>query len=216
MAPIAHLHQETGILPLSAHLGLACDQFLASALQPSHASFHMVSAPLGDRSMKASIRSKLGQLVTPLFANGILLAGAYGEAKRSLCREIASLVAATEATNAVLAAPPPPIASVETSLPRSYRSALTKLRSGYCSSLAFYSARIGRSLSSACSECGDPLQSVQHLFACSAYPRSSASPYCGTAPWRQRYFWQPSLLSPISHFFRCLPPPTTRASSRRA
>ena len=32
MAPIAHLHQETGVLPLSAHLDLACAQFLTSAL----------------------------------------------------------------------------------------------------------------------------------------------------------------------------------------
>ncbi|XP_018026932.2 uncharacterized protein LOC108682305 [Hyalella azteca] len=49
MAPISHLHQETGVLPLSAHLDPACAQFLASALQPSHASFRMASAPLGDR-----------------------------------------------------------------------------------------------------------------------------------------------------------------------
>jgi hypothetical protein len=75
MAPIAHLHQETGVLPLSAHLDLACAQFLASALQPSHTSFRIVSAPLGDRPMKASIQSRFGHLVTPLLANGILPAG---------------------------------------------------------------------------------------------------------------------------------------------
>jgi hypothetical protein len=47
MAPISHLHQETGVLPLAAHLDLACAQFLASALQPSHTSFRIVSAPPG-------------------------------------------------------------------------------------------------------------------------------------------------------------------------
>jgi hypothetical protein len=64
-APIAHLHQETGILPLSAHLNLACAQFLASAIQPSHTSFRIVPAPPGDRPMKASIQSRFGHLVTP-------------------------------------------------------------------------------------------------------------------------------------------------------
>jgi hypothetical protein len=81
--------------------------------------------------MKASIQSMFGHLVTPFLTNGIMPAGAYGEAKRSLRREIASRVAATDAINAVLAVPPPPIASVEASLPRPYRSALSLLCSGY-------------------------------------------------------------------------------------
>jgi hypothetical protein len=46
---------------LSAHLVLACAQFFASALQPSHTSFHTASAPLGDRPIKASIQSRFGK-----------------------------------------------------------------------------------------------------------------------------------------------------------
>jgi hypothetical protein len=68
--------------------------------------------------MKASIQSRFDHLVTPFLANGIMPAGTYGEAKRSLRREINSRVAATDAINAVLAAPPPPIAPMEASLPR--------------------------------------------------------------------------------------------------
>jgi hypothetical protein len=54
--------------------------------------------------MEASIQSRFGHLVTPFLANGIMPTGAYGEAKRSLCGEIALRVAVTEAINAVLAA----------------------------------------------------------------------------------------------------------------
>jgi hypothetical protein len=39
---------------LSAHLYLAFAHFLASALQLSHTTFRIVSAPLGDCPMKAS------------------------------------------------------------------------------------------------------------------------------------------------------------------
>jgi hypothetical protein len=42
-------------------------------------------------------------------------AGAYGETKWSLRREMASHVVVTDAINTILAAPPPPIASVQAS-----------------------------------------------------------------------------------------------------
>jgi hypothetical protein len=105
---------------------MACAQFLASIFQPSQTSFHTVSASL-DRPMKAPIQLMFGHLVTPFLANGIMPAGAYGKAKRSLHREIASYIAATDAMNAILAVPPPPIASVEASLPCPYRTALSQL-----------------------------------------------------------------------------------------
>ncbi|XP_018013347.1 uncharacterized protein LOC108670388 [Hyalella azteca] len=143
MAPIAHLHHETGVLPLSAHLDLACAQFLGSALQPTHASFTFVSAPPGDRPIKASIKTRFGHLVAPFLVDGMMPDGANGEAKCSLRREIATRVAATAVINAVLTAPPPPIAAEEASLPRPYRSALSQLRSGYCSSLASHTHRAG-------------------------------------------------------------------------
>lgn len=170
MASIDHLHIETGVLPLSAHLDLACSQFLVSALQPNHPSFQYVAAAPGERPMKPTLQSRFGYLVAPLLVDGRLPAGSYGDAKRTLRREIASRTAELAENNRVLAAPPPSIAPEEATLPRPFRATLAQLRSGFCNHLASYSFRVGRSPSAACPECGDPLHSTQHLFSCPSFP----------------------------------------------
>jgi hypothetical protein len=120
MALIANFHQETGALPLAAHLNLACAQFFATGDAPGITSHSALLLLVLGTAMKAFIQSRIGHLVTPFLADGIMSAGAYGEAKRPLHREIATRVAVTGTINNILAAPPPPIASVEALLPCPY------------------------------------------------------------------------------------------------
>ncbi|XP_047740696.1 uncharacterized protein LOC125179243, partial [Hyalella azteca] len=132
--------------------------------------------PPGDRPMKASIKTRFSHLVAPFLADGIMPDGAYGEAKRSLRREIATRVAATAVNNAVRTTPPPPIAAEEASLPRPYRSALSQLRSGYCSSLASYTHRIDDTTYNALTQDGGKANALLHYF-CSKQCNKPASKF---------------------------------------
>jgi hypothetical protein len=92
--------------------------------------------------MKASLPSRFSHFIAPFLAKGSIPASAYEEVKRSLHREIASRVAAVAKNNAVLATPPPTVALEKDSLPCPYRSVLSQLCLGYCSSLTPYTFRV--------------------------------------------------------------------------
>ena len=74
-------------------------------------------------------------------------------------------------TNKVLNARPPEINRTELSLPRTTRSTLAQLRSGYSTYLNSYKARIDKtgSLVDKCPNC-DSSHTTQHLFNCRQKP----------------------------------------------
>ena len=73
-------------------------------------------------------------------------------------------------SNVVLGELAPPVAVEDTSLPRPHRSALSQLRSGFCSSLNSYLERVGRAQSNLCPSCGTAPHTTNHLFSCPDHP----------------------------------------------
>ncbi|KAF2350571.1 Reverse transcriptase domain [Trinorchestia longiramus] len=72
--------------------------------------------------------------------------------------------------NRVLQLSPPPISEEERSLPRSTRTLLSQLRSGYSRALNSYQARIGAVQDPTCPACGAADQTTSHLFRCPNTP----------------------------------------------
>ncbi|XP_018007511.1 classical arabinogalactan protein 9-like [Hyalella azteca] len=120
-------------------------------------------------------------------------AGVYGEVKCSLRKEIASRDPATY-NSAVLAAPPPQIASEEASLPRPYRLALSQIAQDTVA--PWRPTPLGSYAPSA-----PPARSAGILSSPSSIflpAPPSSSPPCGTDMCRRRHSWPPSLPFPIS------------------
>ena len=172
MSSPSHLHAETKVLPVHNHLSLLCSQFLAQAMQPSHPSHSIVTSPSGTRDKKHTLQSKFLPVVTPYLVDGILPPQNYTATIKSLHTEATATAIASSDPNDILQSLPPPVAEEETFLPRPYRTTLSQLRSGFCSSLAPYRARIGRTPDPLCPSCGVEPQTVPHLFSCSSHPTS--------------------------------------------
>ena len=58
MASVDHLHMEAEIMKVEEHLNMLCAQFLATCLQPDHASFPIVTADSGPRPIKQTLQSR--------------------------------------------------------------------------------------------------------------------------------------------------------------
>ena len=72
--------------------------------------------------------------------------------------------------NKVLNRTPPEISKEETKLSRHTRTALARLRSGYCRSLNFYMNCIDDQIQDLCPKCNQGPHNTPHLFACPADP----------------------------------------------
>ena len=66
--------------------------------------------------------------------------------------------------------PTPKINKAEKSLPRTTRSTLSQLRSGFSKFLNSYKARIDPSHSDKCDKCNTAIHTTEHLFACPPDP----------------------------------------------
>ena len=138
MSSSSHLHRETKILPFQDHLSLLCSQFLAKTMQPSHPSYSIVNSDTGPRDKKETLKTKFIHTVSPYLTNGSLSPVDYPSTITSLHTEAVAAAIRSSAPNDILNDLPPPIAEEEFTLPRRFRTKLTQLRSGCCSSLAIY------------------------------------------------------------------------------
>ena len=170
MASQDHLHSETQVLPVQTHLSLLCSQFLLSALRPSHPSFSVVTAPSGTRAMKHTLQSRFLPSVSHLLTGGTTDPTTFRTSLTDLHTSAVQAAISQLAPNPVLLAPPPPVESAETSLPRAYRVALSQLRSGHCHFLNSYRARIGVAGDPSCPSCNSAAHTTGHLFACPSHP----------------------------------------------
>ena len=122
-----------------------------------------------------------GRRPPPLFG-GVLREGSYGVAKARLKAAAVSTTLQAAPLNKVLLAPPPDVDPSERVLPRPYRSALSQLRSGYCSRLQTYLHRVGRAPSEVCPDCASAPHTTEHLFFCPERPTDLAPADLWTAP----------------------------------
>ena len=172
MSPIQHLHAETKVLPIKTHLDMLCKQHLIGSLRPTHPSRQCVMQPSGPRAGNRvpTLQSRFLSSISHLLDES----GAPIEDHESLLKEIhtsaVSSFIETAPPNTLLNSAPPEINSAEDALPRYYRTALSQLRSGYCSRwLRDYRMRVGLSTTDVCPECGLAPHTVNHLFECTAH-----------------------------------------------
>ena len=170
-ASMQHLHHETLMLPIEDHLNLLCQQYLAKTLVRSHPSFEVATAPSGPRLLRHTLSSRYLESVRPFFVNDEIPSNEYRNVLTDLhTAAVESAIRKLDAKpNRVLGARPPSIDSSESYLPRSWRSTLSQLRSGFCRSLNSYQAIIGGA-NPLCPECNLEEQTVPHLFNCPSRP----------------------------------------------
>ena len=96
--------------------------------------------------------------------------------------------------------PPSPIDPAEQLLPRSYRSALSQLRSGHCSRLQAYRHSVGWADDPTCPDCRSTYHTVAHLFSCPTHPTDPAPGDMWTAPLQVAQF-----LAGLPQFYRLAP-----------
>ena len=170
MSCIGHLHAETLTLPVKDHLSLLCAQFLARTLIPSHPSHPITTSPSGSREIAKTLQSRFLPTVTPYLTRGTLPPNSYKTTLQSLHTSAVNSAIASRPLNRILQLPPPPIAEEEESLPRPYRTTLSQLRSGFCSSLNTFKVIVGRAPDNLCTSCRGAPETPSHLFSCPSHP----------------------------------------------
>ena len=116
--------------------------------------------------MKHTLQSLFLHRVAPYTGDGTIPPDTYRHTINSLHTDAVSQAVASLPDNTVLGAAAPPVAPEESSLPRSYRTTLSQLRSGYCSSLNSFLERVGRAPSDRCPSCGSGPHTTAHVFSC--------------------------------------------------
>lgn len=171
MASIDHLHQETKILPVKPHNELLSRQYLLSCLLPNHVCHNIVVKPQPPRNIKRNIQNThLAELQAQYLSNVDLNTDSYKILLQELHRDTVNRVVADYKPNRVLDAAPPEVDEAEKNLPRSARTALAQLRSGWCRRLRSYQHRIDPGISDLCPDCSSDVHTVRHLFHCPANP----------------------------------------------
>ena len=177
-----HLRAETGVFPLRALLALCCQQFYASALQLLHPSHLIITSSSEPRLLRATLQASYHRIhkglrvrgddpnAPTLILGGVLEEGAYPLARRLLRGRMIVETIRSQALNRVLMATPPPIDSAEQLRPRSYRNALSHLRSGYCSRLMSYHHSISWADDPTCPDCRSTDHTVAYFFSCPTLP----------------------------------------------
>ncbi len=117
--------------------------------------------------MKQTIESKFGNDVKPLARN--LTEENYKSKLKTIHTRSVRYSLQTYDNNKVLNARPPEIHKSECILPRTTRSTLAQLRSGYSTHLKSYKARIDPTASDKCPNC-DSSHTTDHLFNCQNNP----------------------------------------------
>ena len=181
MSDTHHLHAETKILPIDAHLNMLCSQFLASSLRTSHPSHPYVTMPSGPRAdrRKPTLQSRFTRDIDQYLQDGIIPNSEYPSIIKEIHSSAVRNFTATQRPNRLLLSPPPDISPDEQRLPRHHRTTLSQLRSGFCSRMLDYRHRIGLSETDLCPECEHEQHTVGHLSECQAHPTLLSVQTCG-------------------------------------
>merc|ERR1719376_1136123 len=168
MTPVDHLHVEAKVLKVDEHLKMLCSQYLASSLQPDHASFSVVTADSGPRRKKATLQRSFADQVSHLLVDGCV--EDIKEARKEIHTKAVREALTSRGSNGVLGSAAPDVDAEEVGLPRGTRTTLAQLRSGYCSALSTFRHRIGLSPAPTCPCCRQANHTTQHIFSCPEHP----------------------------------------------
>lgn len=163
-----HLHQETNILKIKEHTVMIAAQYALKCHHPQHPNHDLTTLPDPPRTIRKSALVKYRDCVNLL---------PPPTSRRSLSRGIKTIHTSivTDSIdsyqyNSVLGTKPPKISAEEALLSRITSFKLAQLRSGWCSELNNYRARLDESIPDTCPDCGSTPHDVHHLFNCSQHP----------------------------------------------
>lgn len=166
-----HLHEETKILPVKAHNTMLSRQYLITCYQADHPCNSLVTREPPPRKIRRTIQCENEYVAELLPAPNINIDKTTA---KSISKEIHTRVVETTLSayqsNRVLGAKPPEVSPVEQKLPRSTRTVLAQLRSGWSKHLNIYMNRIDPTIDNKCPECGGSPHDTSHLFTCPANP----------------------------------------------
>ncbi len=167
MTNIDHLHDETKVMKVQPHCEMLSKQFLLASQKPGHPNRVDLGKPPPPRQMKQTLSSKFGREVKTLSRN--LTEDNFKSKLKIIHTKSVKNMLNTFDNNKVLNSRPPEIHKSERNLPRTTRSTLAQLRSGYSVYLNSYKARIDPNASDKCPNCDD-CHTTDHLFNCQNNP----------------------------------------------
>ena len=124
MSGIDHLHSETKMLLVEAHLNLISAQYLVHCLDTENVCHHITTLDHPPREMKEILFTRHNQTVVPLLAT----------TKKASLQAVHTPLVNTAIDNRVLNYRPPPISDEEIYLTRRQRATLPQFRPSHCKS----------------------------------------------------------------------------------
>ena len=159
--------RETKLLPVKEHNTMLSRQFLLQTHQRNHPNRQWNQTDPPQRLMKPTLISCHQDSIEPLLTN---TEGWYKSGIKSIHTTAVSNTINGYEPNKVLQRIPPAISSDERRLPRSTRTTLAQLRSGYCPLLTSYMSRLDPSVKIKCPLCDSQPHDAAHLFSCPQRP----------------------------------------------
>ena len=147
MTHIDELHREMKLLPVKEHNTMLSRQFLLQNHQTNHSNRQWNHTDPPQRLMKPTLISCHQDSIEPLLTN---TKGWYKSGIKSIHTTAVRNTINGYEPNKVLQRIPPVINLDERRLPRSTRTTLAQLRSGYCSFLTSYTGRLDPSVKNEC------------------------------------------------------------------
>ena len=167
MTPIDELHRETKHLQVKEHNTMLSRQFLLQTHQTNHPNRQWNHTDPPQRLMKPTVISCHQDSIEPLLTN---TEGWYKSGIKSIHTTAVSNTINGYEPSKVLQRIPPVISPDERRLPRSTRTTLAQLRSGYCPLLTSYMSRLDPSFKNECPLCESQPHDTAHLFSCPQRP----------------------------------------------
>ena len=168
MTPVDHLHEEAKVLPVRQHNKMLSMQYLLGCYRQSHPNHHLVDRQPPPRHVRKDLHDLEREVQR--YKREPLDQQAYQAGLNSIHSNAVSEAIEGYRVNTVLGDHPPPVAAEERELPRQTRVVLAQLRSGWCSRLNSYWARINSDVQNICPACGTGPHDTLHLFRCPAKP----------------------------------------------
>jgi hypothetical protein len=216
MASHDHFLAETKLLPVEAHLGMVCSQFLGSASRASHLSNLIIKIPTGQckgrKGIVHTLQSGFRHIIQPFLKEERNLPKL---SYKRVIRTIHTAVVTEEKqklTSKALGTGPLDVIPEESSLPRYARTILNQIRSTYSNTLRSYQARIGSAPDDLCPVCqyAEELHTLQSTCSTShPYQQTSRFTTCGHTRMRWQIsfeFFPPSMTSLLTLFLSLLLP----------
>ncbi len=170
MADEDHLHAESKIMKVKPHCEMISKQFLLATQKTNHPNRTDLTRPPPARQMKKTLSSRFGHEISQI-SHPDMSDSEYKAGLKLIHTSDVQRTLNTSANNKVINVRPPGINDTEKSLPRSTRSTLSQLRSGYSNYLYSYKARCDKTgtIQDKYPYC-DSSHTTQHVFNCPNNP----------------------------------------------